>query len=108
MNIYKIKYQWVEDDNDEHLVFTKLNKEEFEDVLKSATIFLNQSTIVEDCLPRAYFRLQEFLKDKECYIGKYFDMSDEYYLNDTMTTPDGNRLNFYIDKRIHDIKWENL
>ena len=95
MNIFKIEYNWYEDDHEEVLLGKNVEREEFEKDLIKAKEFAESLIGIEikereylgkgyrvDCLPEYYSQIVWFLTEKLGYIICSYDTKITYDIND--------------------------
>ncbi len=95
MNIFKIEYNWYEDDHEEVLLGKNVEREEFEEDLIKAKEFAESLIGIEikegeylgkgyrvDCLPEYYSQIIWFLTEKLGYIICRYDIKITYDIND--------------------------
>lgn len=115
LNIFKISYQWYEDDHKEILLGKNISANYFEKDLIEAKkfaesligraikegIYLGKGYRV-DCLPEYYEQIIWFLTKKKGDIICNIDNDTEYFIDDDITKKIG------IKKRMQKIDWQNL
>src|SRR3989344_701665 len=95
MNIFKIEYNWYEEDHEETLLGKEVSPEEFEKDLLQAKEFAEGLIGIEinegeylgkgyrvDCLPEYYEQIIWFLIQKLGYIICYIDEDIDYTVDD--------------------------
>lgn len=95
MNIFKIEYNWYEDDHEEILLGKAIEREEFEKDILKAKEFAESLMGIEikdgeylgkgyhiDCLPEYYEQIIWFLTEKLGYIRCYYDSDIDYDVDD--------------------------
>ena len=115
-NVFKIRYQWYEDDCGEILLCKDVSKEEFETDLFEARKFAESLMGKEikkghylgkgysiECLPEYYKQIIWFLIKEKRYTESNFDQDIEYFVDDDCC---GKKIS--LTKRIQKIDWEKV
>ncbi len=118
MEIFKLSYQWYEDDHDETLLGKDVKREEFEKDLIAARNFAqsligNKVKIIDykylglgysvQCLPEYYAQIIWYLTEKKGYVECSRDIDIEYCIDDDCS---GSKIG--IRKRLEEVKWIDL
>lgn len=114
-NLFKVSYQWYEEDHKEVLLGKSTSKDEFERDLIKARDFAEKLIGIEikegsylgkgysvECLPEYYEQIIWFLTEKRGYIECYNDEDVEYF------TEDNGSNKIYIRKRVQKIAWQTI
>ena len=115
MNIFKVEYNWYEDDHGEALLGKNVEREEFEkDIIKSKEFaesligkeikegeYLGKGYRVP-CLPEFYEQIIWFLTEQLGYTVCYFDEDTHYTIEDS---PDDK---IAINRSERKIEWSEL
>lgn len=114
--IFKISYQWYEDDHEETLLGKNVSKDDFENDLIEARKFaegLIGAKIKEgsylgkgyrvECLPEYYEQILWFLTEKKGYVECDMDVDVEYFIDDESS---GKKM--AIRKRMRKIEWQEV
>lgn len=114
-NLFKVSYEWYEEDNKEVLLGKSASKEDFEKDLSEARDFAEKLIGIEikegsylgkgysvECLPEYYEQIIWFLTEKRGYVECYNDKDVEYFIED-----DGSS-KIYIRKRVQKIAWQTI
>lgn len=116
LNIFKISYQWYEDDHGETLLGKNISKGDFEKDLIEAKKFAESLLGIEikglsylgrgykiQCLPEYYEQVIWFLTEKKGYIICDVDEDVEYFVDDA----DSGKA-IIINKKTQEIEWQQL
>lgn len=115
LRIFRIYYDWYEDDHNETLLGKEITEEEFEEDMREAVSFATSLIGKEaesgdylgkgykvDCLPEYYEQILWFLINKKGYINCDFDMKVQYQINAGF--PD----RVTAKKRIETVEWKDM
>ena len=115
LNIFKIAYQWYEDDHEETLLGKNVSEEEFEKDLTEAKNFAEGLIGIEieegsylgkgykvDCLPEYYDQILWFLTEKKGYVICNRDEDVTYFVDDAVARK------IALSKRIRKVEWQEL
>ncbi|MDD3175219.1 MAG: hypothetical protein PHU51_01970 [Candidatus Nanoarchaeia archaeon] len=87
MNIFRIKYEWYEGEENEIFLSNNVTKEQFEKDLKESRNYVyklinsdKNSSIT--CLPKYYEQIVWFLINKLNYVECHYDEDSIYYVDD--------------------------
>lgn len=84
LNLFELHYTWYEGEHDSTILATKKEQNEIEKDLKEAVSSIKINREKEnavDCLPEAYRRIIEILRQKG-YVVCYFLSDREYYVRE--------------------------
>ncbi|MFH1065515.1 MAG: hypothetical protein V1734_03355 [Nanoarchaeota archaeon] len=115
LRIFRIYYDWYEDDHKETLLGKRVSEEEFEkDIMEAINFaksligkemkfgdYLGKGYSVE-CLPQYYGQVVWFLTEKKGYLLCDFDMEIQYKIEDEYKD------RITARKRIETVQWEEI
>jgi len=115
LKIFKIRYEWYEEDRGETLLAKDVTKEQFEKDLIEARDFAESlkgkeiregSTLGKgystECLPEFYSQIIWFLTENKGYSECQYSESEDYYVDDDSEKKIG------LQKRMKKTEWERI
>ena len=110
LNLFKLQYTWYDGEHQSTILATKKEQNEIEEDLKEAASSIRIDRKKEkavDCLPEAYRRIIDILRQKG-YVVCYFLSDPDYYVREAEIIKRTKSRKYRIEHLMEKSEWKRL